>query len=857
MRTRFLLLLAIGGFCAFIATSTASAQLTWDPAVSGGTSPGGTGTWDTTTGNWWDGSSDTTWDNTGATTANFTTASATEVVSIGSGLTVGDLTKTTGQILQFDGSGGDQAITIKSGGATWTSTGGNAFQFLTSGNDAGLSVSSGDTLTINSDSGFQAIGAPTTAWAVSGATLDYTGTDGQIRGSNTTIGQFGTVKIAAGTTRFLADVNNTTLANDWVLDGTGQVAFDAQAAYNYTLSGDISGTAGMRTEFMGKKIVYIRGDNSTWSGGLEIGNASKASINNVNQLGTGNVTLSGNDLANAGVLLLGGVNMGSSRELHVNGFGGSIVNQGANAFGGKITGSGILHIGHANHDGNTNTLTVSGTNSDHTGITRVWRGTLALGADDALSHATVLQLGGEGSSLFQMNGFDAEIAGLTSTASNTRRVDNNGATVSTLTINVADAANYTYGSAFAVTGPGINVVKNGLGTQKITNGEAKAVDLTVNAGELVWAGNDPTGAVTVSANSTLQSGNGGGTGGIATADIANDGAVVFNRSNAIAYSGVISGEGGVTYSAGSNAVTLSAVQTYKGNTTIDRAVLTAQSANALSADSAVLIGGAGSGHTSAFEMNGFAQEIGGLAIVTGSHTRTLQNNGADATLTLNVGTAESYAYNANVAGSGTIDIVKTGDGTQTFNRSGGYTTAFGDVTVSAGELIWNNNTGSTVSGTVAVGANGTLSGAGVLGGAVTVDGKLNPGNSPGTLTFDEALTLGSTATTTLELTGTGAGFFDVLLNDGGDVLTAGGILALDTTGYVAMNGDSFLVFENWSSFSGSFASITGTDLGGGLSFDTSDLLTGGTLTVTAVPEPSTAMLLVLGFGAVAVRRRRR
>uniref|UniRef100_UPI003568F9B4 PEP-CTERM sorting domain-containing protein n=1 Tax=Pontiella sp. TaxID=2837462 RepID=UPI003568F9B4 len=80
-----------------------------------------------------------------------------------------------------------------------------------------------------------------------------------------------------------------------------------------------------------------------------------------------------------------------------------------------------------------------------------------------------------------------------------------------------------------------------------------------------------------------------------------------------------------------------------------------------------------------------------------------------------------------------------------------------------------------------------------------------------------------------------------------------GALVFDTTGYTAALNDSFTVFTNWGGFAGSFSSITGTDLGDGLSFDTSNLLVDGTVTV--IPEPATLGLVVMmGGGLLWIRR---
>ena len=101
-------------------------------------------------------------------------------------------------------------------------------------------------------------------------------------------------------------------------------------------------------------------------------------------------------------------------------------------------------------------------------------------------------------------------------------------------------------------------------------------------------------------------------------------------------------------------------------------------------------------------------------------------------------------------------------------------------------------------------------------------------------------------------TGIGAGQFDRVLVTG--LLTFGGTLALNSSGYTAVFGNSVDLF-NWSTTSGTFSTITGTDLGGGLSWDTSSLYTDGVITV--VPEPATWALLAAGLTVTMVLRRRR
>ncbi len=64
------------------------------------------------------------------------------------------------------------------------------------------------------------------------------------------------------------------------------------------------------------------------------------------------------------------------------------------------------------------------------------------------------------------------------------------------------------------------------------------------ARSILTGANTYTGGTTISAG-TLQIGNGGTTGSVA-GDIVDNGALVFNRSNALTYAGVISGTGTLT-----------------------------------------------------------------------------------------------------------------------------------------------------------------------------------------------------------------------------------------------------------------------------------------------------------------------
>ncbi len=124
-----------------------------------------------------------------------------------------------------------------------------------------------------------------------------------------------------------------------------------------------------------------------------------------------------------------------------------------------------------------------------------------------------------------------------------------------------------------------------------------------------------------------------------------------------------------------------------------------------------------------------------------------------------------------------------------------------------------NGDNSAATGAVTVEVGGTLNGTGTIGGATTVFGELNPGNSPGTISFANSLTLA--VITNMEITGIGLGQYDILNGNTANTLTFGGTLAIDNTGYFgnAVLGQSLTLFTNWQTLTGTFSSISGLDLG--------------------------------------------
>ena len=260
---------------------------------------------------------------------------------------------------------------------------------------------------------------------------------------------------------------------------------------------------------------------------------------------------------------------------------------------------------------------------------------------------------------------------------------------------------YTLAGGTLLLGPATGTVNVDGGVAatigSVIDGAGKSLD-KVGTGTLTLTGdNTYTGATTISSG-TLSLGNGGTTGSVA-GNIVNNTALVFNRSNALTYAGLISGAGTVTKS-GAGALTLTGDNTYTGATTISAGTLSL-----------------GSGGT------------------TGSVAGNIVDNAA---LVFNRSNALTYA--GVISGAGTV--TKNGAGTLTLTGENTYT---GATTVAGGMLVVD---GSIARSSVSVNAGARLAGVGTVGpttinaGAVVAPGTASNGtlNVNGDLSFSPGST---------------------------------------------------------------------------------------------------------------------
>ncbi len=214
-------------------------------------------------------------------------------------------------------------------------------------------------------------------------------------------------------------------------------------------------------------------------------------------------------------------------------------------------------------------------------------------------------------------------------------------------------------------------------------------------------------------------------------------------------------------------------------------------------------------------------ELSGTGTLTSYATPTIYEVGAKNTDSTFAGIINA-AYSQN-------SLNKVGSGTLTLTGANTYT---GATNVNGGTLRVNNSLAAGSAVTVATG--GILGGSGTIAGTVNVQsgGTLAAGTSdtPGTLTLNNTVTLDSASTTSLRIDKTGATLTaDKIAGTG--TLSLAGTLVVTASGDALTGGDSFTLFAK--SRSGSFATITLPTLAAGLEWDTSSLVTSGTIQVLA------------------------
>ncbi|MCX6953577.1 MAG: autotransporter-associated beta strand repeat-containing protein, partial [Verrucomicrobia bacterium] len=570
--------------------------------------------------------------------------------------------------------------------------------------------------------------------------------------------------------------------------------------YGVTLSGVISGTGGLTHQ--GTGILTLSGTN-TYTGGTTVQGGGVLDFTSNLNLGAaaGGVTLNGGYLRTQAAIgdFTHPIVLGAS--------GGNLNTNGLDStFSGQITGSGSLVVQSQTGNGK---LTLSNPGNNYTGATFVDSGILEISVINALPVTTALTLSNSANLDVDAN---QTVASLASSSTSTSVDIDSGKT-----FKVDGTASTSF--AGVIEGAG-SFAKSGSGTLSLTNT------------------NTFTGGTTVSGG-ILSIGDGGTTGTV-PGNIVDNATVAFNRSNALTYTGVISGTGGLLkQSAG--LLTLSSANTYAGTTVITGGTLRIGTVNALPATTQLTIGpgatldvlnhqtiagflGAGDA-TSTLQLSGgttftvamplanatttFAGNVTGAGIfaVSGAGNDVVNLTGAVSNTggtqigtgaTLVIGTGGSIS--GPITTTGTLTFGNSGP-PQTFSNvisgTGGISATSGTTTLSApklytgptnitgGKLLVTNVTGSgTGTGTVTVGSGGIFGGTGTISGPLVLNsgGIVSPGASPGTLSVGPTTFAG------------GAHFAFEINNAGGtagthwDLLSISGLLSITAT-----SGSPFII----------------------------------------------------------------
>jgi autotransporter-associated beta strand protein len=384
----------------------------------------------------------------------------------------------------------------------------------------------------------------------------------------------GALTFASGTT-LQAAANGLSLANAMTLNGTDTIDMQTNAL---TLSGTISGTGGLTK--IGSGTLTLSGNN-LYSGGTAL-NAGTLAVGSSTALGTGDLTFANGTTLQAAA---NGLSLANAMTLN----GTSTVDTQANALtlSGNIVGTGgLTKIG-------AGTLTLSGP-STYTGVTNVNAGTLQAGVANAFSPLSAFTVAS--GAVLDFNNFDQAVGSL------------------------AGAGSMTLGAATLFTG-GDNTSTTFSGTISGSGGLTKIGPGTLTlSGTSTYSG--PTmiarGLINFNAASNFGTGpillNGGGlqwAAGTST-DISSrlaafgaEGATFDTNGNNVTLASALSGIGGVT-KLGAGTLVLSGTDTYSGPTTVTAGTLTVNGSianSAVTVNSGAALSGAGT--------------VGGLTIASG------------------------------------------------------------------------------------------------------------------------------------------------------------------------------------------------------------------------------------------------
>jgi len=691
------------------------------------------------------------------------------------------------------------------------------------------------------------VGTGTTSYYYLSGSNSYTGATTIASAALLTLGSANVLGTTAGATT----INGTINLNGYSITGEaitgGGKGHDGASGFLVNNSATAASVTGSTLALSSASGNWIGG-----TGNMTIGSAiSGAAANALTKVGTGEITLAGNNTyaglitVSVGTLTLSGNNSGASSSISVST--GAVLNiNSANALGtGSLTTS---SSGTTINNTSGSAVINAGTNAITLGSTTTFGTTSSTSANDldlgaglvTQNSGLTINMAGNGTTLKMgtLNSTRANTAGSSTgailTANNTGSGAGNTLMFDGFKLGSAALNNITVqinGSA--------NVAFNGI----IENSGSFANGITINnTATTTFAGNNTySGATMINSGALLKIGSATALGSTLTGTTVNSGGVLDMNGQAVGNeaisistgTGGISGSGSLINSS-ANSASLSGAMTLLGDTTVGAGNIT-------------LMGNIGQSGG-----NRMLTKLGaGLLTLAGTNTYTGGTTISSGSLLV--------ATNGSIASSSLS-------------------------TVNGGSLTVNGTAGGVV-----VNTGGSLGGSGTVG-AVTLNsgGLLNPGNSPGTLTAASAIVLGGSTYNwqITSLTGTAGTNWDLFSVTGllnmSDVSSSSrwNLVITGDSGFSGWNDNNSYsyVFAQAANVSG-FSTLVGTDVTSLFNITTSGLsnlpngssVAGGdfkvvvgssggltTLNLMTVPEPSTGVLFGFGFvGLICLRILRR
>lgn len=516
-------------------------------------------------------------------------------------------------------------------------------------------------------------------------------------GSTTTL-RNGTFSGAFGGTQSLATTGNISLSGSSSYTGTttvqsGTLTIGSDSALGDGGVGTTTVNSGATLQFSGTPLnigeaLTISGTGNGGIGAIRVAPAGVSG--NESTVLTGGVTLAADSTISVAdrialTITLSGIALGGSTLTFANeGTGNSsiFVNRAITGTGGVTkTGAGVLTLNGVNTFAGP--LTING-------------GTVALNNELALADTVAVTVG-SGSILDVLA--TETIGSLTGSG---RVILRNTATLTVGGNNTSTT--YAGTGADGIVGTG-NLAKIGTGTLTLTGSSSFGGTTTISGGTLALQGGaalSDTGQVFVDALGTLRVEAGetiGGIGGPGSIVLATSGPLVVNAQQNLTFGGVISQSGvgviGSFTNRGPATQTITAAQTFTGQTSVEAGQLALTGSGALASTSISTSTGARLTTDGGALASNAVISHAGILTLSGSETiGSISGTGAISLFnaTLSTGNASDATLSGIISGTNGA-LIKTGTGTLTLSGANTYN---GGTTISAGTLVLNQVAGGTI-----------------------------------------------------------------------------------------------------------------------------------------------------------------